>query len=253
MGKHLISVFIVTLNEEKNISRALHSVDFADEVIVVDSGSVDQTVAIATQLGAKVIYNPWSGYAKQKQFAMGLCRHDWVLNIDADEEVTPELAQRYQELIKQDKFASIRCLRDDIFLGGKMSPWTKKPNNNRLYRKSLASFDDSQLVHESADVQGEEIFIKQTLTHYGYGSIEVLTDKNNQYSSLKAQEKFSKNKRYSLLKLVLIFPLVFIKEYLFQRKMFSGVRGLTLSIMLAYYAFIKEAKLYELHLTSRVK
>lgn len=250
MSKSPISVFIVTLNEENNIQRAIRSVSFADEVIVVDSGSSDNTVALAESLGAKVIFNEWPGYAKQKQFAMQLCKHDWVLNLDADEEVTKALADKYQELVNQEQYASVRCTRDDLFIGLKMSSWTKKPNNNRLYRKSLSNFDTSRFVHESADVDGKEIFIKESLTHYGYGSIEVLTDKNNQYSSLKAQEKFSKNKYYSLVKLITIFPLIFIKEYIFQRKLFSGVRGFTLSIMLAYYAFIKEAKLYELHHTS---
>lgn len=250
MKQYPISVFIVTLNEAENIERVLRSVDFADEVIVVDSGSTDNTVALAEALGAKVVFNEWPGYAKQKQFAMQLCKHDWVLNLDADEEVTPELARQYQSLINQDKYVSVRCTREDLFIGQKMSPWTKKPNNNRLYRKSLSNFDATRLVHESADVDGKEIFIKASLIHYGYGTIEVLTDKNNQYSSLKAQEKFSKNKSYSLVKLVTIFPLIFIKEYIFQRKLFSGIRGFTLSIMLAYYAFIKEAKLYELHHTS---
>ena len=253
MSKSPISVFIVTLNEEKNIERALRSVRFADEVIVVDSGSSDNTVALAENMGANVIFNEWPGYAKQKQFAMQLCKHDWVLNLDADEEITSELARKYQSLVNQDKYVSVRCTRDDLFIGQKMSSWTKKPNNNRLYRKSLSNFDTSRFVHESADVDGKEIFIKESLTHYGYGSIEVLTHKNNQYSSLKAQEKFSKSKPYSLIKLVTIFPLIFIKEYLFQRKLFSGVRGFTLSIMLAYYAFIKEAKLYELHHISAQK
>ena len=253
MKKLPISVFIVTLNEEKNIATALQSVNFADEIIVVDSGSSDRTVAIAQGLGATVVVNSWPGYAKQKQFAMGLCRHDWVLNHDADEEVTPAIAERFKELVTQDKYVNIRCLRDDIFMGEALSSWSKKPNNNRLYKKSLACFDSSRLVHESATVEGKELFISETLTHYGYGNIEVLTHKNNLYSSLKSQEKFDKNKNFSIIKLLFIFPLVFIKELLFQRKIFSGKRGFILSIILAYYAFMKEAKLYELQVDQSVK
>lgn len=252
MKKSPISVFIVTLNEEKNLPKVLKSVDFVDEIIVVDSGSSDNTVAIAQSFGATVVMNPWPGYAKQKQFAMELCRHDWVLNLDADEEVTPALAQRFKELITQDKYTNIRCLRDDIFIGKSLSSWSKKPNNNRLYRKSLAIFDDSRLVHESATVQGKELFIDQVLIHYGYGNIERLTDKNNQYSSLKSREKFVKSKKFSLVKLLLIFPLVFIKELIFQRKIFSGTRGFILAIMMAYYAFLKEAKLYECQIEQQI-
>lgn len=121
MSKSPISVFIVTLNEENNIQRAIRSVSFADEVIVVDSGSSDNTVALAESLGAKVIFNEWPGYAKQKQFAMQLCKHDWVLNLDADEEVTKALADKYQELVNQEQYASVRCTRDDLFIGLKMS------------------------------------------------------------------------------------------------------------------------------------
>lgn len=240
-----VSVFIVTLNEEKNLPVLLKSTCFADEIIVVDSGSTDNTIEIAKSFGATVVSNPWPGYAKQKQFAMELCRNDWVLNLDADEEMTPALTLRFKEIIEEDKYSSVRCLRDNMFMGRPLSPWSKKPDNNRLFKKSLAKFDDSVLVHESATVEGREIFIHEILNHYGYGDIKVLTHKNNLYSSLKAQEKFNKGKKHSLIKLFLIFPLVFIKEYILQRKVFSGVRGFTLSMITAYYAFTKEAKLYE--------
>jgi len=116
-----------------------------------------------------------------------------------------------------------------------------------LYKRSKSFFDDSRLAHESATVNGKEIFINETFDHFGYGSIETLTSKNNIYSSLKANEKFVKGKRYSNVKLITVFPLVFIKEYFFQRKIFSGKRGFILAIMGAYYAFIKEAKLFENH------
>jgi glycosyltransferase involved in cell wall biosynthesis len=242
-----ISVFIITKNEEEHIEKTLKSVSLFDEVILVDSGSTDSTLDIAKRYGAKIYTHSWQGYAKQKQYAMSLCSNEWVLNLDGDEQVNPSLINAFKEIIEQDKADSVRFWRNDIFIDKPLSTWSKKPNNHRLYKRSKSFFDDSRLAHESATVDGKEIFINETFDHFGYGSIETLTTKNNNYSSLKANEKFAKGKRYSNVKLITIFPIVFIKEYFFQRKIFSGKRGFILAIMGAYYAFIKEAKLFENH------
>jgi len=242
-----ISVFIITKNEEEHIEKTLKSVSLFDEVILVDSGSTDSTLDIAKRYRAKIYTHSWQGYAKQKQYAMSLCSNEWVLNLDGDEQVNPSLISAFKEIIEQDKADSVRFWRNDIFIDKPLSTWSKKPNNHRLYKRSKSFFDDSRLAHESATVNGKEIFINETFDHFGYGSIETLTSKNNIYSSLKANEKFVKGKRYSNVKLITVFPLVFIKEYFFQRKIFSGKRGFILAIMGAYYAFIKEAKLFENH------
>ena len=242
-----VSVFIITQNEEEHIEKTLKSVSLFDEVILVDSGSTDSTLDIAKRYGAKIYTHSWQGYAKQKQYAMSLCSNEWVLNLDGDEQVNPSLINAFKEIIEQDKADSVRFWRNDIFIDKPLSTWSKKPNNHRLYKRSKSFFDDSRLAHESATVDGKEIFINETFDHFGYGSIETLTTKNNNYSSLKANEKFAKGKRYSNVKLITIFPIVFIKEYFFQRKIFSGKRGFILAIMGAYYAFIKEAKLFENH------
>jgi glycosyltransferase involved in cell wall biosynthesis len=242
-----VSVFIITKNEEEHIEKTLKSVSLFDEVILVDSGSTDSTLDIAKRYGAKIYTHSWQGYAKQKQYAMSLCSNEWVLNLDGDEQVNPSLINAFKEIIEQDKADSVRFWRNDIFINKPLSTWSKKPNNHRLYKRSKSFFDDSRLAHESATVNGKEIFINETFDHFGYGSIETLTTKNNNYSSLKANEKFAKGKRYSNVKLITIFPIVFIKEYFFQRKIFSGKRGFILAIMGAYYAFIKEAKLFENH------
>jgi glycosyltransferase involved in cell wall biosynthesis len=240
-----ISVFIITKNEEKHIAKTLASVKEMDEVILVDSGSTDNTLSIAKEYGATVFEYAWQGYAKQKQYAMSLCRNEWVLNLDGDEAINPQLIAAFKDIIEQDKADSVRFWRNDIFINQPLSSLSKKPNNHRLYKKSKSFFDDSRLAHESATVDGKEIFINHVFDHYGYDSINAITSKNNTYSSLKADEKFAKGKSFSHLKLFLIFPLVFIKEYFLQRKIFSGRRGFILAIMEAYYAFLKEAKLFE--------
>ncbi|MFT5755966.1 MAG: glycosyltransferase involved in cell wall biosynthesis [Alteromonadaceae bacterium] len=240
-----ISVFIITKNEEKHLAKTLASVRDMDEVILVDSGSTDNTLAIASEYGATVFEHAWQGYAKQKQYAMTLCRNEWVLNLDGDEAINHQLITAFKDIIEQNKADSVRFWRNDIFIGEPLSILSKKPNNHRLYKKSKSFFDHSRLAHESATVDGKEIFINKVFDHYGYDSIAAITSKNNTYSGLKADEKFTKNKPFSSLKLFFIFPLVFLKEYLLQRKLFSGRRGFILSVMEAYYAFIKEAKLYE--------
>lgn len=242
-----ISVFMVVKNEEQHIAKALASVSDMAEVIVVDSGSTDNTVAIAQSMGAKVFFHEWQGYAKQKQYAMSLCSQEWVLNLDGDEEITLAVKKRFAKIIAEDSADCVRMQRDDVFIGKILPSLVKKRNNHRLYKRSKSYFDDGRLAHESAHVDGKEVSIREAFIHYGYDSISAVTNKSNTYSALKAQEKFLKNKKDSVLKLVLIFPLIFIKEYIFQRKIFAGKRGFILSVMEAYYAFLKEAKLYEFH------
>lgn len=240
-----VSVFIVCFNEEANIRRVLESCSDMAEIVVVDSGSTDNTVEIAKQYTDKVVFNEWPGYAKQKAYAMSLCENEWVLNLDADEELLPSLVKRFAEVIEADEYTSVRSQRNDIFIDRVFSPLTKKPNSRRLYKKNKATFDTSRLAHESADIEGKELFVKEVFHHYGYNEIIPIVDKNNLYSTLKAQEKFDKGKSFSRIKLILVFPLIFIKAYLLQGFAFSGIRGLIQSVNIAHYAFLKEAKLYE--------
>jgi glycosyltransferase involved in cell wall biosynthesis len=242
-----ISVFIVAKNEEKHIRKTLNSVVDFDEVILVDSGSTDNTLSIAEEFGVTVYTQEWQGYAKQKQYAMNLCKHDWVLNLDGDEAINPSLVAAFKDIIENDRGDAVRFWRNDIFINKPLSRFSKKANNHRLYKRSKSHFDDTRLAHESATVNGKEVFVDLAFDHYGYDSIDIITRKNNLYAGLKAQEKYDKGKTFSTLKLLLIFPSTFVKEYLLQRKIFSGRRGFILSIMASHYAFLKEAKLYELH------
>lgn len=241
-----ISVFIVTLNESAHLEKTLKSIERCAEVIIVDSGSTDGTVELAELNGAKVIHQPWLGYSKQKQLAMEHCRFDWVLNLDGDEEITTEALDELAKVIDGNTYDSVRLKRIDRFIGKFPSNWVKKENNLRFYRKSSASFDAEKLVHESAAVDGKEHYSDCFFYHYGYNDISLLQDKTNKYSSLRAEEKFIKNKKYSILKLVLIFPITFINKYIFGRFFLFGSRGFIKAVMEANYAFLKEAKLYEM-------
>jgi glycosyltransferase involved in cell wall biosynthesis len=240
-----VSVFVVCFNEEANIRRLLDSCCDMDEIIIVDSGSSDDTIKIASEYTDKITVNEWPGYAKQKAHAMSLCCNEWVLNLDADEELLPELVNRFKEVIEQDKDTSVRCSRNDIFIGQALSQLTKKANNCRFYKKHKAHFDTTKLVHESADIEGEELVISEAFNHYGYNDIESGMMKSNEYSSLKAKEKFDKGRKFLGLKLLLLLPLVFFKAYVLHGYLFSGIRGFIQAVNIAHYAFLKEAKLYE--------
>lgn len=243
-----ISVFIVTKNEEANIGRLLDSLtDFA-EVIVVDSGSIDNTVKIAKEKGARVVSHKWMGYSKQKQYAMDLCHHEWVMNLDADEQLPPCIIPKISKAIKDRGTDAVRFLRIDYFMGKPMPNTISLPKNVRLYRKSKARFDGKCLVHESASIKGKTKLIKHAFIHYGYEDLKTFSHKLNTYSSLKAKEKYLRGKRFSPVKLSLVFPFEFVRKYLFQRYALFGWRGVILSVLHANYAFMKEAKLLALHI-----
>ena len=246
MNKIPVSVFIIAQDEEKHIGRVLDSCQQFDEVIVVDSGSTDQTKTIAHDKGAKVIHNDWPGYAKQKQYAKDLCRNEWVLNLDADEELTSELIEEIKTFINQKHdFVALKCRRNDLFINKFFSRLTRLPTNIRLFKKSCVEYYVNNLVHEGPGINGKLKHTNKYFNHYGYADIHQLTEKYNKYSTLKAEEKFQRGKRFSLFKLLLIYPFEFLRHYFIYRYCFSGVRGFIFSHLSAYYALSKEMKLYE--------
>lgn len=250
-----ISVFIITLNEQEHLQEVLESVQIFAEIVLVDSGSTDNTVEIAKHNGAKVHHQNWLGFAKQKAFAMSLCQNKWVFNLDGDEVLSEGLAQRIQNLVNENKADAFRLYFEDVFWGQPMSPHSGKRSIVRVYNKDKVSFPTDRLVHENVKIEkgAKEVDISEPVTHFGYFSTEVLMNKQNSYSSLKAQEKFSKGAKPSLVKLALVFPLMFIKEYFLKRMFLSGRRGLVTATINATYGFLKEAKLHELAYKSKSK
>lgn len=243
-----VSVFIVTKNEARYIAQVLHSVRSFDEVIVVDSGSTDNTTTIAKQHGAKVVHHRWQGFAKQKAYAMSLCKNNWVLNLDGDEVLPAELAEEIQESINSGEAEAYRLYFEDIFWGKPMASNSKKRSIIRLYLKDRIQFPINRHVHENV-ILSDGVRVKSLnglVTHYGYATTEMLMTKQNTYSSLKALEKHEQGKRGSLLKLMVIFPLTFTKSFFFRKMFLSGRRGLVNATIDAFYAFLKEAKLLEL-------
>ncbi len=242
-----LSVFTITLNEEANIGRLLSSVkDFADELLIVDSGSSDNTLKIAESFGARIISNAWPGYSQQKQFALEHCVHDWCLCLDADEEVTPELAARLPELLQDTEIAAYRFGRKDCFVGSAPPDGVHLRGHTRLLRKSRCRFDLTRTVHEGVIVDGRISRIDVAFLHYGYDDFAGHNDKNNKYSGLKAAEKAHEQPTPSYLRLIFAGPVKFLQSYVVHRNFLWGWRGFVQSMAIGYYGFSIEARRFEI-------
>ena len=240
------SVYIICKNEEKHIKRVLESVKEFAEIIIVDSGSIDNTLEIAKNYTDNIYHQEWMGFAKQKEYARSLCSNEWVLNLDADEELTIELKNEIISTINENKIDGLNIKISSLYLGKFNSEKSKFNRRIRFFRKDLGYYPD-KLVHESIIVNGKIKKAKGFI--YDYGTIDLKThlDKINAYSSLRAEEKFEKNKKSSLFKLLFVFPLAFFKSYIIKRSFLNGTRGFIASMNNSFYAYLKEAKLYELN------
>ncbi|WP_179995038.1 glycosyltransferase family 2 protein [Acinetobacter sp. YH16053] len=242
------SVYIVTLNSAEWLESTLESVKDFSEVIILDSGSTDDTYAIAESFpNTRISHQDWQGYAGQKSLALAQCKNDWVLNLDGDEVLSSELKAEIEQTIQSNQLDALIIPINDVFLGVPNSKHTKKHAKVRFFRKSKGRYDLENKVHENVIVDGQSVRAEGDIYHYGESSIFVKVEKNNQYSELKAQEKYQKGKVPSLLKLVLVMPLTFIKSYFIRRSCLNGWRGFVNSMVNAFYAFLKEAKLFEQH------
>lgn len=246
-----ITAAIVTLNEERNIARAIRSLvcadkRFADEILVVDSGSSDRTREIATELGARVMEEPWRGYAGQKNFAAASASNDWILSLDADEEVTADLAREITALkTTAPKFDGWTMPRLARYLGRwiRHSGWY--PDRKvRLYHRDRGSWQGGY-VHESVKINGSIGELNGDLLHYTCDSLSQHVRTLDRYTTLAAQELTASGKRVPLQKLIVDPPWSFIRSYILQRGFQDGAQGLTIAAMASFYTFSKYAKARE--------
>ena len=243
-----ISVTIITYNEEQNIAAALASVAWAAEIIVVDSQSTDNTVAIARQFTNKVIIRPWPGYAAQKQFAAEQASHAWLLSIDADERVTPSLAQEIQAIIETSKrdYQSYYISRQNYYLGYPIyhSGWS--PDYQlRLYHKDAGSWQ-GDFVHESVKVSGKSGKLQGKLSHYTIQNLAAHHERLNRYTTLAAQDLSRRNKPIRRLDILLRPLIAWFRSYIWRLGILDGQAGLVIAYFAAYYMFLKYAKAWEM-------
>lgn len=244
-----ISVTIIAYNEAENIEDCLKSVQWADEIIVVDSGSTDATVEISKKYTDKVFFNKWEGFAKQKSFALSLANNNWVLSLDADERVSEELKE---EILNSDLSAAegYYIWRKNYFLDKaiKHCGWGSD-YQLRLFRKDKTKLTD-RLVHEGFVVEGETSRLKNQMIHLTHTDLKKTFSKINDYSTLEAEEKY-KRKNINGFTMVL-YPLVaFIQHYFFRKGFLDGVHGLMVSINHAMTKLQVYMKIWEINKIKR--
>jgi len=242
-----ISVAIITRNEEGNIRDCLESVTWADDVVVVDNGSTDRTLEICREYGARVFSEEWKGYAGQKNSAIEKTRHEWVLSLDADERVTPELRREMEAAVAESPPADGYWIpRKNYFLGR----WVRRcgwyPDLNlRLFRKSRGRFGD-RAVHERVEVEGKSLTLNQPLIHVTYRTIADFLQRMDRYSALAAEEMRREGKPFRRRDLLLRPPFTFFQMYFLRAGFLEGTDGLALSALYSFYTFVKYAKLKEM-------
>lgn len=251
-----ISVAIVAMDEEANIGRTLASVAWADEIVLVDSGSKDRTCEIARQHRARVIVEPWRGYVAQKQYAIELCTKDWVLLLDADEEVSPGLAEEIRAAIADPNAVSgYKLPRKNLFLGRWMKHGGFYPDPKlRLFRRGQGfvtghdPHDRCELKRGSTgDAPQRTRQFKNALVHYTYPNLSLYIAHMNRYSSLGAQLAFSQgHRRFSVADIVFRPLATFIYNYFLRLGFLDGRQGLLLHLYHAVYVSWKYAKAWEL-------
>ncbi len=254
----LLSVAIVTLNEEENLARTLSSVRWAEEIVVVDSGSTDRTVEIAHHFGARVIQREWPGFAAQKNFAIAQCKGTWILSLDADEELTPELQTQIRTLLPTNPPTDAYYLRRrNLFLGR----WIKRggfyPDPKlRLFRRAAANFSltpqfEERPVHETIAFDGTSDELDCDLIHHAYPTLSTYIEHMDRYSSLGA-EMLVERKRISRSVFSFLLQVLFVPYWTFQWNyicrfgFLDGREGLLLHLYHATYTSWKYAKAWEM-------
>jgi glycosyltransferase involved in cell wall biosynthesis len=240
-----ISIVVLTKNEESNIVRCLKStLPLSGEIIVVDSLSEDRTVEITKSFTDKIYLNPWPGFAKQREFALTKASHEWILWLDADEDLSQELVLEIQNLdFGKDGYYIPRLVH---YLGRWIKHCGWYPDYTlRLFKKNKGSFTDV-LVHEAFDLKGETGKLKNPIFHYPYRDIAHHIEKMNVYTTLASQQMHQKGKRASIFSILSHSFFDFIKMYVIRLGFLDGSQGLINSILGSYYVFLKYIKLHEM-------
>jgi glycosyltransferase involved in cell wall biosynthesis len=237
-----ISVIIVTKNEAHSIHDCLCSVSWANEIIVVDSGSQDKTVEIAKKLGAKVIETDWPGYGPQQNRAIDSCCGEWIFSIDADERVTPELKDEILQVIMQEKYMVYDIPRKSFFVTKFMNHSGWWPDRTRrLFKRNFARFTTHE-IHANLSTQSKVGHLKSHMIHFSYKNYDEVLEKINRYSGGSARDMHANKKKGSLPKALLHGFWAFVRTYFLKLGFLDGQAGVILAIANAessYYKYLK--------------
>lgn len=243
-----LAVLILTRNEEAHIEACIKSASFADEIVIVDSGSTDRTQAIAESLGAKFVTHPMGdeGFAGQRNFALAQTQADWVFYLDADERIQEEAAEEIRHIVSDGAEAAYRVERKNIVFGKMMYHGGHRPDFvYRLYPRTGIHWQGK--VHEGIETDLPRKTLHNVLIHYTYTTWNQYFAKFNHYTSLAAQSMFERNKRVGKLGALGHASFTFIRDYLLRGGCLDGFMGLTMSVMASVYTFVKYLKLINLY------
>jgi len=247
-----VSVYMITYNNEETVERALKSVIWADELVIVDSFSNDRTVEIGRRFTDRLFQRKWPGHRDQYQYAADLTTHEWIMFVDADEEIPRELADEIQENLRDraDGVDGFFVYRRTFYLGRWIRYGGWYPDGEiRLYRRDKGRWEGG--LHAKVVVDGKVRPLKNLYYHYTYRNISDQIQTIDKYSGIAAQDLAREGKAFSLFKLLFHPPFRFVKDYFFKLGFRDGLPGLVIALSTMYYVFIKYAKLWELSRTRK--
>lgn len=241
-----LTVTVIAWNEEERLRACLESVTWADEIVVVDAESADKTVQIAREFTDKVSVRAWPGFANQKNFAIEQATCDWVLSLDADERVTPELRERIRAIIKNEGPADGYAIpRRNIFWGRWVRHGGLYPDYQlRLFRRTAGRFVENA-VHESVTITGQVERLAEPMLHHSYRDLEDFVRRSNRYSTLSALDWIRRGRRAGLPSLVTRPLGRFFSMYIVHGGFLDGWRGFVLAVLYTEYVFLRMAKVWE--------
>ncbi len=248
MDKVPITVVVMAYNEEENISDCLASAKFADELLVIDSGSQDKTDEIALKFGAKILQRPLNNdYGAQRNFAIANAKHEWIMMLDADERITESLADEIKQIVTENKHVCALISRENHFKEGKVLHGVLRPDLvERVFKKDEAHYEGC--VHERLKTSAKKIRLSGKLIHFPYKSWETHLEKMNCYTSLLAKKYYEQGKNSSFISGIILKPVWgFIKMYVVHLGFLDGKLGFEFCLLHAFYTLEKYLKLRSLH------
>ena len=240
-----ITAIIPTRNEQDYLPGAVQSIAFADEILVVDAGSTDRTVAIAREHGASILNREFDDFSSQKNYAIEQAKHNWILVLDADERVSNELGKEIREAVQRaEEEVGFYVYRSFYFKGRRIrhGGW-QTDKVVRLFRKDRCRYD-GKLVHEQVQAEGKLAYLNNKLDHYSYRSFDHYASKLNQYAGLQAKELYRRNKRVTLFHLLIKPPFRFFVHYVIRMGFMDGIPGFILAAQHSFGVFTRYAKLW---------
>jgi glycosyltransferase involved in cell wall biosynthesis len=248
MKKAPVSVIVLTKDEEKNLPGCLKSLGFADQVVVVDSESSDNTVGVAKKAGATVYRHPWPGFTAQRNFAISKCRHPWVLSVDADERISNSLADEIRHILeKGPAYEGYRIPEVNNYFGRWLRWGGIYPSDHLiLFDRRLARYTSGAGdVHEGVKLH-KVAFLKGHLIHHAYPTMELALEKLNRYTDLEASGRFKQGQRVGIYSLAWRPLERFIKNYFFKAGFMDGPQGIFYCFLTGYYSFATNLKIWEI-------